>query len=159
LSGVVFPNGLSAFWGDRRRQRCSHRDFLRSGSPVRGINAPARRHPWGLSIRLVNQGSSPVKISRERESRSTAAGDSRPGHRSGLGLRLRMLACVVHTSPCTFPKRMSSVGGLIACQRNTRPRICSSPWTVPTTTPLLVRPSPHPLRRPSRCDRIRGLVF
>jgi hypothetical protein len=67
-----------------------------------------------------------------------AADDSRVGGRRVPDEWLGMLACVTRTSPCSFREWMSSGGGLIARRSNTRPRICSSSWTVPTTTPLPV---------------------
>jgi hypothetical protein len=114
--------------------------------------APRPPHPLdGRRPPRAKPGAPPSIQEREREQGSTTAGDSRPGRRSGLGLRLGMIACVIHTSPCSFRKRMSSRGGLIARRSNTRSRICSSPWTAPTTTPLPVRLPPcHPLC-PSQC--------
>jgi hypothetical protein len=50
----------------------------------------------------------------EKESLSSAAGDSRPGRRSGLGLRLGMLSCVTRTSSWTFRAGISSGNAPIA---------------------------------------------
>jgi hypothetical protein len=49
------------------------------------------------------------------------ADDSRVGGRQVPHEWLGMLACVTHTSPCSFRERMSSGGGLIAHRSNTQP--------------------------------------